>query len=46
MDVDVNAWLTSYRFLSQQIADKYELDMPPYQGVDQVVEVPSNEQKL
>lgn len=27
------------RFLSQAIADKYNLDIPPYKGVDQYVEV-------
>lgn len=27
------------RFLSQQVADKYGLEVPPYQGLDQVVEV-------
>jgi len=32
------------RFLSPSIAEKYGLDMPPYQGIDQVVEVPANEQ--
>ena len=28
------------RFLSKEMADKYELDVPDYQGVDQIVEVP------
>jgi NAD(P)H-hydrate epimerase len=34
------------RFLSKAMADKYDLDTPPYQGIDQVVEVPASEQKL
>jgi len=34
------------RFLSQKIADKYELDMPEYQGLDQIVEVGVEGQKL
>lgn len=28
------------RFLSKKIAEKYGLDMPPYEGIDQIVEVP------
>ena len=28
------------RFLSTEVADKYDLDVPDYQGVDQIVEVP------
>lgn len=28
------------RFLSKEVADKYDLDVPDYQGVDQIVEVP------
>jgi len=27
------------RFLSQAMAEKYELDVPPYKGIDQYVEV-------
>jgi hypothetical protein len=39
--------LTSgYRFVSPSIAKKYNFEVPPYQGVDQVVEVGSSEQKL
>ncbi|KAH6605230.1 YjeF N-terminal domain-like protein [Trichoderma cornu-damae] len=34
------------RFVSPSIAKKYHFDVPPYQGVDQVVEVGSSEQKL
>ncbi|THV85349.1 apolipo protein A-I binding protein-like protein [Aureobasidium pullulans] len=30
------------RFLTQAMAEKYELDIPPYEGLDQVVEVPAN----
>jgi NAD(P)H-hydrate epimerase len=28
------------RFLSPKIAEKYGLDLPPYEGIDQIVEVP------
>lgn len=28
------------RFLTEGMAEKYELDVPPYEGIDQVVEVP------
>ncbi|KAJ9645839.1 hypothetical protein H2199_002882 [Coniosporium tulheliwenetii] len=28
------------RFLSKKMAEKYGLDMPPYEGIDQIVEVP------
>jgi len=34
------------RFLSKAVAEKYDIDVPPYQGIDQVVEVPTSEQKL
>lgn len=34
------------RFLSKAVADKFDIDVPPYQGVDQIVEVPVSEQKL
>lgn len=34
------------RFVSPDIAQKYDLDLPEYEGIDQVVEVGSNEQKL
>lgn len=27
------------RFLSPEIAKKYDLNVPPYEGIDQVVEV-------
>ncbi|KAK3719318.1 hypothetical protein LTR37_004537 [Vermiconidia calcicola] len=30
------------RFVGKEIADKYEFDIPPYEGGDQVVEVPLN----
>ncbi|KAF1354961.1 YjeF N-terminal domain-containing protein [Delphinella strobiligena] len=30
------------RFLSPAIAEKYDLDIPPYAGIDQYVEVPAN----
>lgn len=32
------------RFLSKDMADKYELDIPPYKGIDQYVEVPVNKE--
>jgi NAD(P)H-hydrate epimerase len=34
------------RFLSEEMAQKYELDLPPYEGLDQVVEVPVEAGKL
>ncbi|KAK8219680.1 hypothetical protein M8818_000654 [Zalaria obscura] len=34
------------RFLSEDMAKKYDLDMPPYQGIDQVVEMPVGEERL
>ena len=30
------------RFLSKEVADKYEIDIPPYEGVEQVVEIDQN----
>jgi hypothetical protein len=35
-----------FRFLSKTMAEKYGLDSPPYQGVDQIVEIPVQDQKL
>ncbi|KAI8234821.1 NAD(P)H-hydrate epimerase [Colletotrichum sp. SAR 10_86] len=34
------------RFVSPGIAEKYNLDLPQYEGIDQVVEVDNNGQKL
>ena len=34
------------RFLGKAVAEKYDIDIPPYPGIDQVVEVPTSEQKL
>jgi NAD(P)H-hydrate epimerase len=34
------------RFLSKTIAEKYEIEAPPYEGIDQIVEVPLGEGKL
>jgi len=34
------------RFVSPEIAKKYDLDLPAYEGIDQVVELESNDQKL
>lgn len=34
------------RFLSQGVAAKYDLDVPKYEGIDQIVEVPVSELKL
>ncbi|KAF2484985.1 YjeF N-terminal domain-containing protein [Neohortaea acidophila] len=34
------------RFLGQEIADKYDIDVPQYKGSDQVVEVPVSSVKL
>ena len=44
----VLAWglTTVIRFVSPDIAEKYDLQLPEYEGVDQVVEVGSHGQKL
>jgi len=34
------------RFVSPKIAEKYDLDLPEYEGIDQVVEVNKNGEKL
>ncbi|KAF1988869.1 apolipo protein A-I binding protein-like protein [Aulographum hederae CBS 113979] len=34
------------RFLSDSVAEKYGLDVPPYEGIDQIVEVPTQGEKL
>ncbi|KIW04703.1 NAD(P)H-hydrate epimerase, variant [Verruconis gallopava] len=34
------------RFLSKAIAEKYDIEVPPYEGIDQIVEVPLGEGKL
>jgi len=34
------------RFLGKAMAEKYDLDLPDYQGVDQIVEIPTQGQKL
>jgi len=34
------------RFVPPAIVEKYDFDLPEYEGVDQVVEVGSNGQKL
>jgi NAD(P)H-hydrate epimerase len=34
------------RFVSEEIAEKYGFDIPPYKGSDQVVEVPLGGEKL
>lgn len=34
------------RFVSPTVAEKYNLDPIPYQGIDQIVEVDKNGQKL
>ncbi|KAF2104118.1 apolipo protein A-I binding protein-like protein [Rhizodiscina lignyota] len=34
------------RFLSNVVAEKYGIDVPPYQGIDQIVEVPVKESQL
>ena len=32
----------SARFIPQSVAEKYDLDIPDYQGVDQIAEVSSH----
>jgi len=34
------------RFLSKAMAEKYDLDLPEYPGIDQIVEIPTQEGKL
>lgn len=36
----------SCRFVSPSIAQKYDFELPQYEGIDQVVEVDANGQKL
>jgi len=38
--------LMYYRFVSPDIKMKYDLDLPDYEGIDQVVEVGSSGEKL
>lgn len=38
--------LTGCRFVSPDIAEKYDLELPAYEGVDQIVEVGSSGEKL
>lgn len=38
--------LTESRFVSPAIAKKYDFELPVYEGIDQVVEVSSNGQKI
>lgn len=33
--------LTSHSFLPPSVAEKYNLDIPNYKGVDQIVELPA-----
>lgn len=35
-----------FSFVAPSIAKKYDFDVPQYEGIDQVVEVGSNGQKL
>lgn len=36
----------SFRFLPPSFAEKYDVDMPDYQGVDQIVEVSGGQHKM
>jgi hypothetical protein len=36
---DSQLLIWSFRFLSKAIAEKYDLDLPEYQGIDQIVEI-------
>ena len=38
--------LSKDRFVTPEIQKKYDLDIPDYQGVDQVVEIDADGQKL
>jgi NAD(P)H-hydrate epimerase len=33
------------RFLSKKVADKYDIDVPDYKGVDQIMEIKAEGQK-
>jgi NAD(P)H-hydrate epimerase len=35
-----------YRFVAPAVAEKYGFDLPPYEGLDQIVEVGFDGQKL
>lgn len=35
--------LRSYSFLPPSVAEKYNLDIPEYTGVDQIVELPAGD---
>lgn len=39
-------WLGRGRFVSPKVAEKYDLDVPEYEGIDQVVELNTEAQKL
>lgn len=40
------SWLTTERFVSPDIAKKYDLSVPEYPGIDQVVELDNSNRKL
>jgi hypothetical protein len=45
-NLGLSADITSRRFVSPDIAEKYDLQIPEYAGIDQVVEIDNNGQKL
>lgn len=42
----VCSWLTLHSFVSPDIAKKYDLKLPDYPGIDQIVEVDRSGEKL
>jgi NAD(P)H-hydrate epimerase len=40
------AILSACRFVSPDVKEKYDLTLPDYEGIDQIVEVGSNLEKL
>ena len=45
MDVNASPYLIFARFVPPSVAEKYDLDIPEYPGLDQVVELPVNDQE-
>lgn len=43
---DLSSRISPIRFVSPDIKKKYDLELPEYEGIDQVVEVGANGQKL
>ena len=37
--MDIGRRLMGYRFLPPKVAEKYDLDLPEYHGIDQILEL-------